>query len=184
MSVFKDEQSNNLSESIIYRKLSLIGFLLFIIGLVSTLGILIDSIFNNLVAMNFVLSLFFLSLLIIVFLGSFYIINKINTKIETTKNGIVVHNFFVKKFYPWSDINSINTKTILLDNKSVLVETKLGKFTFNLTMKDISKEYPKLSQDFKYGNCWVDENCKTKPISAENCELFQIIKENLAQQTN
>jgi hypothetical protein len=46
-------------------------------------------------------------------------------------------------------------------------------------MKDINEEYPKYSQDFKYGNCWIDEKYKTKPITPENCVSFQTIKEKL-----
>ena len=94
-------------------------------------------------------------------------------KIITDNTGISFFGVFKKVNASWNDVLSVESTTIgyfLAETKVAKVTTKNGNFYFPFTMKEQTKEYPKLKLKF-ISNQWLEEDGIMKDITFKNCPL-------------
>ena len=89
-----------------------------------------------------------------------------------------------ENFILWQNIISIKPTKSISDRGKAIVHTKNGDFEFRLTMNEEGVEFPKFSQDFKHGSCWIDTSSKSYPINSENCQPYVEIEKRIKINVN
>jgi hypothetical protein len=102
------------------------------------------------------------------------------SKIITNDKGLVFNGLLKKFDIQWHEILSIGLYSTAMGE----IKTRKGNFLFPLSMKDKYKAYPKMSKLFSFksftnGLRWIDSQGNEKPITLENCPLYEEIQINL-----
>jgi len=95
--------------------------------------------------------------------------------VGTTIEGITSVGVLKKIHSRWNEIISIDVieKGVVFKSKMIEVKSKQGTFYFPLTMKEKNDANYKLD---RMSNSWIDADGAKKPLSPNNCPLYQEIR--------